>query len=109
MSLIKVAATWSPGDWLTFSGLMLLHSQQSVHQDKKRGEVHALLNAYLQVHPLLPSPRLLQTLLWLFHRVGLGVSVHNRHVVNTFRPVLPEVTYQKVSLLFRSCPGLLSH
>ena len=33
--------------------------------------------------------------------MGLGVSVHDTHAVNTVGPVLPEVTYQEVSLMFR--------
>ena len=33
--------------------------------------------------------------------MGLGVSVNNTHVVNTVGIVLPEVTDQEVSLLFR--------
>ena len=61
----------------------------------------ALLEAYLQVHPILCPIRLLQALLRCFPLMGLGVSVHDTHVVNTVSPVLPEVTDQEVSLLFR--------
>ena len=32
--------------------------------------------------------------------MGLGVSVHDTHGMNTVRPVIPEVTDQEVSLLF---------
>ena len=32
--------------------------------------------------------------------MGLGVSVHDTHVVNTVHPVLPEVKYQEFSFLF---------
>ena len=31
----------------------------------------------------------------------LGILVHNTHVVKTDSPILPEVTYQEVTLLFR--------
>ena len=31
----------------------------------------------------------------------LGICVHDAHAVNTFSPILPEVTDQEVSLLFR--------
>ena len=33
--------------------------------------------------------------------MGLGVNVHDTHVMNTVGTVLPEVTDQKISLLFR--------
>ena len=60
----------------------------------------AMLEACLQVNLLLPPLRLLQKLLRSFYRVGIGVIVHNTHVVHTVRPVLTEVTDQEVSLLF---------
>ena len=33
--------------------------------------------------------------------MGLGISIHDAHVVNNVYPILPEVTDQEVSLLFR--------
>ena len=33
--------------------------------------------------------------------MGLGICVHDAHVVNTVSPILPEVTYQELTLLFR--------
>ena len=33
--------------------------------------------------------------------MGLGVCVHDAHVVNNVSPILPEVMYQEVNLLFR--------
>ena len=33
--------------------------------------------------------------------IGLCISVHDTHVVNTVCPIVPEVLDQKVSLLFR--------
>ena len=59
-----------------------------------------LLEASLQVHLLLALLRLLQTFLWGTPPIGLGVSVHDTHVVNTVSPIGPEVPDQKVSLLF---------
>ena len=35
--------------------------------------------------------------------MGLGICVHNAHVVNTFSTILPEITDQEVTLMF---PGL---
>ena len=61
----------------------------------------ALLEECLQLHPLLPPLRLMQALFRCFPLMGIGVSVHDIHVVNTVGPVLPEVTDQEVSLLFR--------
>ena len=61
----------------------------------------ALLEAALQVHLLLTLLRLLQTFLSGLLPIGFGISVHDTHVVNTVFPILPEVLYQKVSLLFR--------
>ena len=60
-----------------------------------------LLKASLQVHLLLTLLRLLQTFLWGPPPIGLCISVHDTHVVNTFGTVGPEVPDQKVSLLFR--------
>ena len=60
-----------------------------------------LLEASLQVHLLLTPLCLLQTFLGGLLRIGLCISVHNTHVVNTVCPILPEVLGQKVSLLFR--------
>ena len=71
-----------------FQGCRRLHAQQSIHQGKTGVEVPALLEACLQLHPLLPPLCLLQTLLRSFHGMGLGVSVHDTHVVNTVCPVL---------------------
>ena len=45
--------------------------------------------------------RLLQPFLWGPPPIGLFISVHDTHVVNTVGPVGPEVPDQKVSLLFR--------
>ena len=54
-------------------------------------------SSYIHFFPLL---HLLQALLWCFTCVGLGVSVHNTHAMNTVGPVLSEVKDQEVSLLF---------
>ena len=61
----------------------------------------ALLEAALQVHILLTLIRLLQKFIGGILQIGLSISVHDLHVVNTVCPVLPEVPEQKVSLLFR--------
>ena len=61
----------------------------------------ARLEAYLQVHRLLTPLSLLQKLFRGFHGMGLGLSVHNTHFVNTVCPVLLEVTDQEVYLMFR--------
>ena len=63
----------------------------------------ALLEACLQVYPLLPPLSLPQTVIKSLHGVGLGVIAHVTHVVNTVRTVLTEVVDQEVYLLF---PGL---
>ena len=60
-----------------------------------------LLEEILQVHLLLTLLRLLQTFLGGLLPIGLCISVHDTHVVNTVCPVGPEVPDQKVSLLFR--------
>ena len=60
-----------------------------------------LLEASLQVHLILAPLRFLHTFLWGPPPIGLGVSVHDTHVVNTVSPIGPEVLDQKVSLLFR--------
>ena len=60
-----------------------------------------MLKASLQEHLLLTPLRLLQTFLWVPLPIGLSISVHDTHVVNTVCPVGPEVLVQKVSLLFR--------
>ena len=50
---------------------------------------------------LLTPLRLFKTFLWGPLPIGLYISVHDTHVVNTVCPVGPEVPDQKVSLLFR--------
>ena len=60
-----------------------------------------LLDTSLQVHLLLTLLRLLQTFLGGLLPIGICISVHDTHVVNTVCPILPEVPEQKVSLLFR--------
>ena len=60
-----------------------------------------LLKASPQVHLLLTLLRLVQTFLWGPPPIGLCISAHDTHVVNTVGPVGPEVLDQKVSLLFR--------
>ena len=60
-----------------------------------------LLKSSLQVYLILTPLRFLQTSLGGLLPIGLCISVHNTHVVNTFCPVGPEVPDQKVSLLFR--------
>ena len=59
------------------------------------------MEASLQVHLILTLLRLLQTLLGGILLIGLCISFHDTHVVNTVSPILPEVLEQKVSLLFR--------
>ena len=59
-----------------------------------------LLKASLQVHLLLTPLCLLQTYLGGLLPIGLCISVHNTHVVNTVCLVGPDVPDQKVSLLF---------
>ena len=54
----------------------------------------------LQLHLLLTPIRLLQTSLRGPLPIGLCISVHDTHVVNTVCFVVPEVPDQKVSLLF---------
>ena len=60
-----------------------------------------LLKASLHIHLLLTPLRLLQTALRGPLRIGLCISVHDTHFVNTVCPVGPKVPDQKVSLLFR--------
>ena len=77
-----------------FQGSRRLYTQQSIHQGNKGGEVPELLEACLQVYLLLCPFRLLQALLRLLPRIGLGISIHDTHVVNNFSPILLEVTDQ---------------
>ena len=59
-----------------------------------------LLKAILQVHLLITPLHLLQTSLGGLLPIGLCISVHDTHVVNTVCPVGPEVPDQNVFLLF---------
>ena len=78
-----------------------LHPQQPVHRGEKGGEVLTLLEASLQIHLLITPFRLVEALFWVLFLVCGGVSVHDKHVVNTVDPLLPEVLDEKVSLLLR--------
>ena len=59
-----------------------------------------LLEAGLRIHLIFPSLRLVEALLWVLRPVCQGVSVHDTHVVNTVCPLMSEVQYKKVVLLF---------
>ena len=61
----------------------------------------ALLETCLQVHFLIFPLRLLQKIVWSLRQMGLGICFQTLHVVNTFGPILLEVTDQEVTLLFR--------
>ena len=60
----------------------------------------ALLEACLQVHPLLSPFLLVQAPLWIIRPVYRGVGVHDPHVVDIVYPLLSEVTDQQAALLF---------
>ena len=60
----------------------------------------ALLEAFFQVHALLCSFHILQTLLLRLLLMELVICVLKAHVVNTGNPILSEVTDKEVSLLF---------
>ena len=61
----------------------------------------ALLEASLQLHPLLPPFCPIQAPLWILRLVRQGVGVHDTHVVDTVCPLLPEVMDKKFALLLR--------
>ena len=58
-------------------GSRQLRIQQSIHRVKKGGEVPALMEACLQVHPLLRPLHLLQALIQWLCQMVLGISVHD--------------------------------
>ena len=84
-----------------FQGGHLLHLQQRVNERNKGIELSNLLEASLQIHLLLSPLRFLQTLSWRYCRMGLSICVHDAHVVNTVSTILPEVTEQELTPLFR--------
>ena len=59
-----------------------------------------LLEEILKLHLLLTLLRFLQKSLGGLLPIGLCISVHDTHVVNTVCPIMPEVPEKKVSLLF---------
>ena len=61
-----------------------------------------LLEASLKVHIFLRLCCFLKTPFWCICPIGFCVSVHETHVVNNVSPFLPEVTNQKVAILFCS-------
>ena len=65
------------------------------------------MKASLQVHLLLTPLRLLQISLGGLLPIGLSISVHDTHVVNTVCHIGPEVPDQKFSLLFRNLWDLI--
>ena len=60
----------------------------------------ALLEAFLEVHALLCSFHILQTLLLRLLQMGHGIFVHKAHVVNTGNPIISEVIDKDNYLLF---------
>ena len=69
-------------------------------QRRRRAKVLSLLEERPQLNILLHPFFLLKTIFWCLRQMLLSVSVHDAHVVNTVGPILPEVTYQEVTLLF---------
>ena len=84
-----------------FQGSHHLHTQQPFNGGDEVREMLALLEACLQVHLLLRPLRLLQTLFQCLRQMGLGICVNDVCAVNTVSPILPEVTDQEVTPLFR--------
>ena len=80
-------------------GSRLLHTHKSINGGKKGVEVSALMEACLQVYFFLCPLRLLRTLVRRLRQMGLGISVHDVHVVSTDIPIMTEVTEQEVTLL----------
>ena len=76
-----------------------LHNQKPVNGGEEGREVLVLLEACLQVHLLICPLRLLQTFFRCFRRMGLGICVHDAHVVNTVSPIFLEVVDQEVAPL----------
>ena len=79
--------------------VVVASTPSSPSAEATKGEVPALLEASLKVHPLFPSFRLMQAPLWILRPVRRGVGVHDPHVVYTVCPLLTEVTYRQVALL----------
>ena len=92
---------WCEATGYPFQGSRRLHPEKSINGGNEGWEVATLLKASLQVHLLLTPLRLLMTSLRGPLPIGLLISVHNTHVVNTVYPIGPEFPDQKVSLLFR--------
>ena len=84
--LFRVAVTYTPSSPST--------------EAKKRRKISTLLEACLQVHLIIFPLCLLKALLWCISRIRLSVSVNDSDIVNTVCPILPEVTDQKIALLF---------
>ena len=76
-----------------------LHTQQSIDGVNEGREVSALLEACLKVNFPLRPLRLLEILLRSLHQMGLGICVHDAHVMNNVSPIIPKVIYQEVTLL----------
>ena len=84
-----------------FLGSRRLHNQSSIYGGNKGREVLALLEACLQVHHIICLLLLLKTFFWCLRQMGLGVYVHDVHVVNTVSIILLEVTDKEATFLFR--------
>ena len=82
-----------------FQGSRRLYPEKSINGGDKGREVATLLEASLQVHLLLGPLCFLQSFLRGPSPIGLGVSIHDTHVMNTVSPIFPEVSNQEVSLL----------
>ena len=83
-----------------FQGSRRLHTQQPVEGGKEGREMSELLEAFLQVNITICLLHLLQTLFRCLCQMGLGIYVHDAHVLNTVSPILLEVMDQEVTLLF---------
>ena len=66
----------------------------------------SIMEARLQIIIFLLFIHYLETLLLGPLQIGIGVSIHDKNVTNNFHPLLPEATYEKLSLLLRVLQNL---
>ena len=78
-----------------------LHSKEAINEDNEGVKMTTLLESGLPVFPFLSLLHGWGSFLRIFVLVREGISIHDTHVVNTVRPLLPEVTDQYSPFILR--------
>ena len=85
-------------DGNTFQCCLCLDTEKAMHQDNKGSEVRNLFEAVIEILLFLLLIRGFQALLRFLGMLGDEISIQDPHVVNSVRPLHPEVFDEEIPL-----------